>query len=112
MLKIYTDENVEIAIAQGLKRRNIEAWSANELNNIGLSDEQQLVFATQHQACLFTYDTDFFNIAKEWARTEKIHDRIFYIHPLNTTIGETIRKLKQYAELFDLEDVKNQIIFW
>jgi hypothetical protein len=41
MLKIYTDENVEIVISQGLKRRNIDAWSANELKNIGLSDEQQ-----------------------------------------------------------------------
>jgi len=27
---------------------------------------------------------------------------IFYIHPLKSSIGESIRKLKEYAELFDI----------
>jgi len=36
MLKIYTDENVEEAISKGLKHRNIEAISANEVNKLGL----------------------------------------------------------------------------
>jgi len=38
-LKIYADENVNIAIVEGLKRRGIEACSAIEKNKLGLSDE-------------------------------------------------------------------------
>ncbi|MDW7680929.1 MAG: DUF5615 family PIN-like protein, partial [bacterium] len=97
MLKIYMDENVERAIADGLKRRNIEAWSANEMNNLGLNDEQQLECAVRKKASFFTYDSDFFDIGKRWASEGKIHYGIFYIHPLNTNIGDCIRKIKEYA---------------
>lgn len=55
MLKIYPDENVERAIADGLKRRKIEAWSSNDVNNLGLSDEKQLEYATPNKVSLFTY---------------------------------------------------------
>lgn len=111
MLKFYTDENVECVIAEGLKRRNIEAISANDVKNLGLSDEQQLEYAVSIKACFFTYDTDFLGIAKRWANEGKEHFGIFYTHPLDITIGECIRKLKEYAELFDIDDVKDQIIF-
>ena len=111
MLKIYTDENVEIVIAEGLKRRKIIAWSAHDIGNLGLSDEQQLKYAASKKACLFTYDADFFKICTNWAKQDKEHFGIFYIHPLSITIGECIRKLKEYAELFEQEDVKNQILF-
>ncbi|MBC8183111.1 DUF5615 family PIN-like protein [candidate division KSB1 bacterium] len=111
MLKIYTDENVESAIAKGLRRRNIDAMSANEMNNLGLKDEQQLEYAVSIRASFFTYDNDFFKIAKDWSDSGKNHFGIFYVHPLSSTIGECIRKLKEYSELFEPEDVMNQIIF-
>lgn len=36
-LKIYTDENVDIRIAEGLKRRGVKAISAHEKDMIGVS---------------------------------------------------------------------------
>ncbi|MBN2001386.1 DUF5615 family PIN-like protein [candidate division KSB1 bacterium] len=111
MLRFYTDENVEIVIAEGLKRRNIDTISANEVNNLGLSDIEQLEYAVSIKACLFTYDTDFFQIAKIWATKGKTHWGIFYIHPQKTTIGYCIQKLKEYAELYNIEETKNRIIF-
>jgi hypothetical protein len=111
MFKIYTDENVEEAVAKGLQRRNVEAISANEVNNLGLKDEQQLEYAVSIKASFFTYDNDFFMIAKKWSDLRKNHFGVFYVHPLNSTIGECIRKLKEYSELFEPEDVMNQIIF-
>jgi hypothetical protein len=59
----------------------------------------------------FTYDNDFFKIAKEWSDKSKNHFDIFYVHPLNVTIGECIIKLKEYSELFSPKEVMNQIIF-
>jgi hypothetical protein len=32
-IRIYTDESVDIAIAQGLKRRGVEAFSARDRDN-------------------------------------------------------------------------------
>jgi len=111
MLRIYIDENVERAIADGLKRRNIDVWTVNDCNNVGLSDEQQLQFAVEKKAALFNYDTDFFEISKHWSDAVKTHYGIFYTHPISANIGECIRKLKEYAELFNPDDIINQIIF-
>ena len=39
MLRIYTDESVPVAVAEGLRRRGIEAWSARDAGKLGMSDE-------------------------------------------------------------------------
>jgi hypothetical protein len=46
-IKIYTDESVEVAIAQGLQRRGVEAFSARDRDKLGLTDEAQLIFARE-----------------------------------------------------------------
>ncbi len=40
-LRIYTDESVPVAVAMGLKQRGVDAWSARDANNLGLSDQDQ-----------------------------------------------------------------------
>ena len=62
-IRIYTDESVDVAIAQGLQRRGVEAYSARDRDKLGLTDEEQLIFATQKKATIFTHDTDFLRIA-------------------------------------------------
>jgi predicted nuclease of predicted toxin-antitoxin system len=62
-IKIYTDESVDVAIAEGLIRRGVEAFSARYSGNLGLVDEEQLSFAKKEKASLFTHDTDFLRIA-------------------------------------------------
>jgi hypothetical protein len=44
-IRIYTDESVDVTIAQGLQRRGIEAFSARDRDKLGLTDEAQLIFA-------------------------------------------------------------------
>ena len=58
-IKIYADENVNVAIVQGLKRRGVEAWSAIDKGKLGLSDEEQLRYAREERATIFTHDDDF-----------------------------------------------------
>ena len=111
MLKIYTDENVERAIAEGLKRRNIIAISANEAGNLGLSDEEQLEFAVSEGACLFTYDLDFFESNTRWNAQGREHYGIIYVHPLNANIGECIKKLTLYAKVYEKDELRNRILF-
>ena len=38
-IRIYTDESVNIAIAEGLKRRGVDSFSAKDVGNLGLTDE-------------------------------------------------------------------------
>jgi len=37
-IRIYTNESVDVAIAEGLKRRGVDASSARDTGNLGLSD--------------------------------------------------------------------------
>jgi len=39
-IRIYTDESMDVAIAQGLKRRGVEAFTARDRDNLGLTDEE------------------------------------------------------------------------
>lgn len=48
-LRIYTDENVQGAVAEGLRRLNADAFSAREVGNLGLTDEEQLEYAARNQ---------------------------------------------------------------
>ena len=55
-IRIYADESVDVAIAQGLQRRGVEAYSARDRDKLGLTDEEQLIFTTQEKATIFTHD--------------------------------------------------------
>jgi len=48
-IRIYTDESVDIAIAEGLKRRGVDAFSARDAGKLGLADEEQLIFAERFE---------------------------------------------------------------
>ena len=39
-LKIYTDENVDVRIAEGLRKRGINAFSATEKGMISIADTE------------------------------------------------------------------------
>jgi len=110
-IKIYTNESVPVAIAYGLKRRGIQAWSARDFGNLGLTDDEQLSYACQEQSIIFTHDVDFLRTAKRWAECGKEHWGIIYVHANKLPIGESIRRLIDYAMILEAEDMKNCVEF-
>lgn len=111
-IKIYTDESVNIAIAEGLKRRKVDAFSARDVGNLGLSDEEQLLFANERKASIFTHDTDFLRIAVNWIKEGKTHYGIIYCHQKEYTIGECIRRLRLLVTILSIQDMLNHIEFF
>lgn len=107
-LKIYADENVNIAIVEGLKRRGIEACSAIEKRKLGLCDEEQLIYAIKEGATIFTHDDDFLSMVTE---SEIEHCGIIYVHQEHLSIGECIRRLKGIVETMSPEEMHNRILF-
>ena len=107
-LKIYADENVNIAIVEGLKRRGIEACSAIEKRKLGLTDEEQLMYAIKEGATIFTHDDDFLSMVTE---SEIEHWGIIYVHQEHLSIGECIRRLKAIVETTSPEEMHNRILF-
>lgn len=110
-LKIYTDENVDVRIAEGLKRRGIKAFSAHEKEMIGISDLEHFMYASKIKAVIFTHDHHFLEIAKEFERIGKNHYGVVFVEMNKLSVGECIRRLALYAEILSLEDMKNRTEF-
>ena len=74
-IRIYTNESVDVAIAEGLRRRGVDAFSARDSDNLGLSDEEQLIYAAKEKVTIFTHDTDFLQVAARWMLDRNSHNR-------------------------------------
>ncbi len=111
MIRLYTNESVPVAIAEGLRRRGVDIVSARDAGNLGLTDEQQLAYAYALNLVLFTHDDDFLKIAHERSAAGEPHSGIIYVHPQKLGIGQSIRRLKVIAQLLTEDDFLNHIEF-
>jgi len=105
-LKFYLDESVNVAVANGLRRRGIDVVSAKEAENLGLSDDEQLTYAGNNDFVIVTHDADFLCIAMDSA-----HEGIAYSHLQKYGVGDLIRRLKLLWEIADQEDMLNHVEF-
>jgi predicted nuclease of predicted toxin-antitoxin system len=110
-VRIYTDESVDVAVAEGLQRRGIKAFSARDRNKLGLTDEDQFNFARDEKAAIFTHDADFLRIAARWSDEGRTHCGVIYCHLNTYGIGDCIRNLKILATVLTSEDMINHIEF-
>ncbi len=110
-LSLYTNESVPIAIVTGLQRRGINATCARDSGNLGLTDPQQLEFAVINQKVVFTHDADFIRLAHEYLEQGRFHWGIIYVHQDKLSLGECTRRLKELAEIFELDDFQNHLEF-
>jgi predicted nuclease of predicted toxin-antitoxin system len=110
-LKIYTDENVDVRIAEGLKRRGIKAFSALEKGMIGASDREQFQFAADAQAVIFTHDHHFLEIALFFMEQGREHGGVIFTDMNKFSVGECIRRLALYADVLSAEEIMNRIEF-
>ena len=104
--KFYLNESVNIAVVNGLIRRDVEALSAKDVGNLGLSDEEQLNYAVKNNLVIVTHDADFLSMAMNFK-----HKGIVYIHQQKYGIGDLIRRLKLLWEIAEQEDMLNHIEF-
>ncbi len=77
----------------------------------GASDEEQLIYAAKERAVLFTHDVDLIVIARKWTAQGKEHYGVIYVHQDSLSAGECIRRLKDYADILEAEDMLNRVEF-
>ena len=110
-LKIYTDENVDVRVAEGLRNRGVRAFSAIEKGMIGASDQGQFRYALACKAVIFTHDHHFLEMAGKALEHGKEHYGIIFVEMNRLSVGECIKRLSLYADLLTSEEIKNQIEF-
>ncbi len=110
-LKIYTDENVDVRVAEGLRKRGITAFSAQEKGMIGATDVEQFRFASDMHAVIFTHDHHFITIAQLLKQQSRGHWGVIFGEMHKLSIGECIKRLALYGNILSAEEMKNQIEF-
>lgn len=104
-IKFHLDENITLAIANGLRRRGIDVTTTPEQEMIGQSDEQQLEFAIGQNRVIFTQDTDFLRL--HYARFS--HRGLVYCPQTSKSIGEILQGLILIWEVIDAEEMHNHL---
>ncbi|MEM8523535.1 MAG: DUF5615 family PIN-like protein [Bacteroidota bacterium] len=105
-LKFYLDEHIPKAVLKGLKTREIDAISCIEADMRTAKDEEHLLYAGRDGRVIVTYDNDFLKLHNEG----KGHAGIAFA-PKPLSIGEMISTLLLMYQVFDKEDMLNQVEF-
>jgi predicted nuclease of predicted toxin-antitoxin system len=98
---------VSNAIADGLRRREIDVTITPEVGFIGASDEEQVIFALTEERVIFTQDDDFLRLHQGGVN----HCVITYCRQRSRTIGEIINTLALIWEWLELKDIKGKVEF-
>jgi hypothetical protein len=106
-IRFHLDEQVERAVAEGLRRRKIDVTTTPEVGLLGATDPEQLAFAISQKRVMFTQDDDFLAIHQRGLE----HYGIAYCHPNSRSIGEIVRGLILIWEVLEPLDMVNHLEF-
>ena len=106
-LRFHLDENIDPAVADGLRRRGVDVTSSQESELLEAPDDRQLAFAVAEGRVLVTHDEDFLALAKAGVP----HAGIAYCHPQLRSIGQVIATLLLIRDCMTAEEMQNHVEF-
>jgi predicted nuclease of predicted toxin-antitoxin system len=109
-IELFLDEDVHSGLAHALRRRGYDAIHTQELDRKGRTDSDQLLFATQRERCLFTFNVkDFVILHNQHAKIQQEHWGIIVSKqlPFSETMSRLLRLLQHTAK----ETMKNHLEF-
>jgi predicted nuclease of predicted toxin-antitoxin system len=106
-IRFHLDENVEGAIAEGLKQKGIDVTTTPEMGLLNASDKEQVAFALAQGRVIFTHDADFLRLHQAGFE----HFGIVYARQGRRLIGEILRVLLQIWESQSPESMRQHIEF-
>ncbi len=111
--KLYIDEDaMSHALVQGLRARGVDVATVFEAELTGEDDEPQLVFATEQERVLYSYNVEYFcKLHSTFLQQGRQHAGIIVVHRLKLSIGQQIRGLLKLANSRNAEEMKNTLEF-
>jgi hypothetical protein len=120
-LKFFTDEHIDRAIVEQLRRRGINVLRSEDVGMKGADDSVLLEYATQNGYAFLSMDDDVTGLHTEWLKSGRRHGGIFYA-PMaqfkgQQGIGPIVRECTTLAELIDsgagtlADDIQNQLYY-
>ena len=108
MIRLHLDENVDHAVAHGLRLRGMDVTTTTDASLIGATDDEQLSFALHENRVIFTQDQDFLR----HHRAGRDHAGIVYSRQGARSIGEIVRFLHFMNDCLEPEDMRGMVEFF
>jgi hypothetical protein len=110
-IRLYMDEDAQRAsLVHALRARQIDVLTANEASQTGISDTEQLAFATSQKRTIFSFNRgDFVQLHIEYLGQNRPHAGIIVSDQLE--IGIIIRRLLKLLDSRSAEDMQNWLEF-
>ena len=111
LIQLYLDEDAQrTSLARALRARQINVLTANEANQIGISDAEQLAFAIAQNRVIFTFNRgDFARLHTDYMRNGRFHTGIIVSDQLE--IGIVVRRLLKLLDGKSATDMQNWLEF-
>jgi hypothetical protein len=106
-IRFHLDEDVNPAIAAGLRRRGVDVTTSQAVGLLGAPDPMQLAYAHAAGRVLFTHDDDHPKLNAQGVE----HSGIADCHGLQRSTGEMIESLVLIWELCKPEGMANRVEF-
>lgn len=113
MLSLYLDEDsMDQSLLASLRARNVDVITAADVKMLGVSDAQQLDFATSQKRVLFTFNRgDFYFLHTQYLTQGKIHSGIILAHQQRYSIGVQLRQILEVLLTKTAEQMQNNVVF-
>ena len=106
-LSLLCDEQIPYQVIEGLRRREIDVVSIQQMDLRSTPDEVILDIAQQQGRVIYSRDADFLRLHAAGAP----HAGILYHHPMTYSIGAAIRTVAIACEVLSVEELRNHVEF-
>jgi hypothetical protein len=106
-IRFFFDQHIPQAVANGLKQRGVELYTAQETGRCGLPDLDQLTLATARGFAMVTFDADFLALDASGVS----HAGIAWCPAMKYSIGQLIQALLLVHNVLSPEDMRNHVEF-
>jgi len=108
---LYTDEDVTPRLADLLRERGYESQSVWDAGTVGLTDEEQLLFAASRGWTILTYNRkDFATLARRWYGDGREHAGIVLSRQFSSRqTGELLRQVCGLLETVTAAEMWNTV---
>jgi len=104
-IRLYFDEGVQVAVAEQMRNRCIDAVTVRDLEVLGDADINHLQRASEMGRVVCTFDYDFLRLHAEGIP----HAGIIIAQHFDTTVGDWVRGLELICGAMTADEMKNHI---
>jgi len=110
-IKLYLDEDaISRALIRALRARGVDVLTAQEAKQIGVSDDEQLAYATAQGRTIFTFNTrDFAVLHTKYLSKQQAHAGIIVSDQIQ--IGLIMRRLLKLLNAKSAEEMADWLDF-